>query len=257
MAVFFYIRGWESVLLMNELADITVIPGKSVEAGKPYRDWVLLHIELRERSSERRRRLVERDDHGEQLFAHEVWWPVVGSFEHLHPEYEVNDYRDGSRFLDFAYIRSPFRISIEIDGYGTHQRNASRRTFGDDRFRQNQLVLDGWTVVRFSYDDVREKPRQCQQFIQQLLGKLYGVGRINAMELQLSVNEREVLRWAQRLGRNSVFYPKQVEELLGISHSTSHKYLHQLLKLEPLEQASEGKRIRAYRLTSKAAKLYL
>lgn len=255
--MFFYFGEWESVRVMKELAEITVIPGKSAGAEKAYRVWVLMHTELRERSSERRRRLVERDDHGEQLFAYEIWWPVVGSFEHLHPEYEVNDYRDGSRFLDFAYIRPPYRISIEIDGYGTHQRNASRRTFGDDRFRQNQLVLDDWTVVRFSYDDVREKPRQCQQFIQQLLGKLYGFGRIDAMELQLSANERELLRWALRLSHESAFCPKQVEKLLGVSHSTSHKYLHQLMKLGLLEKASEGKRIRAYRLTTKAAKLHL
>lgn len=242
---------------MEELAGITAITGKLGGVEKAYKEWVHSHTELRDRSSERRRRLMERDDHGEQLFAYEVWWPVVGSFEHLHPEYEVNDYRDGSRFLDFAYIRPPYRISIEIDGYGTHQRNASRRTFGDDRFRQNQLVLDDWTIVRFSYDDVREKPRQCQQFIQQLLGKLYGVGRVDAMELQLSVNERELLRWAQRLVHNAAFCPKQVEKLLEVSHSTSHKYLHRLLKLELLEQASEGKRVRAYRLTTKAAKLHL
>ncbi|MDQ0113929.1 DUF559 domain-containing protein [Paenibacillus harenae] len=148
--------------------------GKGSEVDQAYGKWIASHMEKRDMASERRRRLVERNDHGEHSFVRNVWWPVVGSLDDLHPEYEVNDYRDGSRFLDFVYIRGGERISIEIDGYGGHHRDASRRTFGDDRFRQNQLMLDGWKVIRFSYDDVVDKPRQCQQFIQQMLGKFYG-----------------------------------------------------------------------------------
>ncbi|CAM4014757.1 DNA-binding response regulator [Paenibacillus alkaliterrae] len=226
-------------------------------AERAYCEWLDLHKELREPTSERRSRLIERDDHGEQKFALKVWWQVVGSFEFLHPEYEVNDYRDGSRFLDFAYIRPPYRISIEIDGFRTHQRNASRRKFGDDRFRQNQLVLDDWIVIRFSFDDVIEKPRQCQQFIQQLLGKLYGIGRADSSNLKLTLKEREIIRWAQRRGQEAAFNPKEVEVLLVVSHCTALKYLHQLLQQELLEQASGEKRIRTYRITTKAAQMYL
>ncbi|NIK78613.1 DNA-binding MarR family transcriptional regulator [Paenibacillus castaneae] len=231
--------------------------GRSGVFDKVYSDWILEHSELRESLSERRRRLVERDDHGERLFALSIWLPVAGNFEFLHPEYEVNDYRDGSRFLDFAYIRPPFRISIEIDGYGTHQRNASRRVFGDDRFRQNQLVLDGWTIVRFSYDDVRERPRQCQQFLQQLLGKLYGLGRTDPLELQLLASERELIRWACRSGHAAPFSPKEAQKQLGVSHFTAHKYLNKLLKMQLIEQASGGQRIRSYRLTTKATALHV
>ncbi|WP_083676527.1 DNA-binding response regulator [Paenibacillus sp. FSL H8-0548] len=222
-----------------------------------YKNWIITHIELREADSERRRRLVDRDDHGEQLFATLIWWPILGSFEHLHPEYEVNDYRDGSRFLDFTYIRSPHQISIEIDGYGPHQKHASRRKFSDDRFRQNQLILDDWIVVRFSYDDIRERPRQCQQFIQQLLGKLYGIGRVDALELQLSATARELLRWAKRLEREATFGPKDVEKQLRISHCTALKYLQLLLQHKLIEQASGKQRIRSYRLTALAARTVL
>ncbi|MBD2872336.1 DNA-binding response regulator [Paenibacillus sp. IB182493] len=214
-------------------------------------------MERRVANSECRRRLEERDDHGERLFAMDVWWPVVGSFDDLHPEYEVNDYRDGSRFLDFAYLRPPYRISIEIDGFGTHQRNASRRSFGDDRFRQNQLVLDGWTVVRFAFDDVREKPRQCQQFLQQLLGKLYGLGGSEGLQLKLALRERELLRWAQRRGPLFAFGPKDATALLAVSRCTALKTLYALLDKGLLEQASGGQRLFTYRLTSKAAGLIL
>jgi len=246
-------------LVVDRMALVGVDAGvadKLSTAERAYREWILKHRELREPTSERRRRLVERDDHGEQLFAIDIWWQVLGSFEHLHPEYEVNDYRDGSRFLDFAYIRHPFRISIEIDGFGPHQKNASRRRFSDDRFRQNQLVLDNWIVVRFSYDDLRERPRQCQQYIQQLLGKLYGLGRADALHLQLPSSARELLRWAQRRESVAAFSPKDVEKMLGVSHCTALKYLKQLFQQGLVEQASGGKRIRTYRLTSTVTQLH-
>jgi len=226
-------------------------------AKQAYKEWIEKHVELRDVASERRSRLKERDDHSEQLFASYIWWPVLGSFDYLHPEYEVNDYRDGSRYLDFAYIRPPHRISIEIDGFGPHQKHASRRKFSDDRFRQNQLVLDNWIVVRFSYDDIGERPRQCQQFLQQLLGKLYGLSNAETLELQLNAPYRELLRWGQRRGRGSAFSPKDVEKLLGVSHCTALKYLQHLLQQGLLEQASGSKRIRTYRLTAKVARLHI
>ncbi|MGO4185559.1 DNA-binding response regulator [Paenibacillus sp. TAF43_2] len=222
-----------------------------------YTRWIAMHTELRKTTSERRRRLEERDDHGEQLFAIHIWWPVLGSFDYLHPEYEINDYRDGSRFLDFAYVRPPYRISIEIDGYGPHHKQASRRKFSDDRFRQNQLVLDNWIVVRFSYDDIGERPRQCQQFLQQLLGKLYGLESSEKLALPLPASYRELLRWGQQRERESTFTPKEVQHLLGVSHCTARKYLQHLLQQGLLEQASGHKRIRTYRISSKVAQLII
>lgn len=66
-------------------------------------------------AGERRGRLRE---HGypERRLPENVRWPAVGSFEHLHAEYGVADFRDGSRFPDFAYIRMPHKICVEADG---------------------------------------------------------------------------------------------------------------------------------------------
>jgi hypothetical protein len=222
-----------------------------------YSKWIELHIGRRDVDSERRRRLVERNDHGENSFIKSVWWPVVGKLDELHPEYEVNDYRDGSRFLDFAYIRGDYRISIEIDGYNTHQRHASRRTFGDDRFRQNQLVLDEWKVIRFSYDDIVDKPRQCQQFIQQLLGKLYGVGRQPVEELDLPTSTCELLRWAIKQGPGFMFSPMEARLRVRRDRNTVYLYLNSLRSHGYIEPVSGQHRIRSYRLTDKALKLHL
>ncbi|WP_139992863.1 DNA-binding response regulator [Paenibacillus paridis] len=226
-------------------------------AETAYTQWISKHTELRASDSERRRRLIERDDHSEKQFAIRVWWPVLGSFEHLHPEYEVDDYRDGSRFLDFTYVRPPHRISIEIDGYGPHHKHASRRKFSDDRFRQNQLILDGWIVVRFSYDDLQDRPKQCQQFIQQLLGKLYGIGREDAYDVQLPTKMLELLRWASRRNNETSFRPKDVEQQLRFSRCSTLQYLKALVEHGLLRKASGEQRIRTYQLTPKASRLHL
>ncbi len=137
-----------------------------------YEEWMRGH--LADATGERLRRLAELERHAEKQFLKQVWWPMYRSFEGLIPEYEVKDFRDGERYLDFAYIRGSYKICIEIDGYGPHWKQASRRQFGDHLMRQLYLTIDGWIVIRFSYDYIVDMPRQCQQALQQLIGKLYG-----------------------------------------------------------------------------------
>lgn len=40
------------------------------------------------RTGERRGRLERGHRHAESLFLKNVWWPLRGNLEHLHPEYE-------------------------------------------------------------------------------------------------------------------------------------------------------------------------
>lgn len=50
---------------------------------------------------------------------------------------------------DFAYPEQ--RLAIELDGIAYH---TDPETFRYDRQRQNRMVLQGWTVLRFTYWDV-------------------------------------------------------------------------------------------------------
>lgn len=143
-------------------------------------------------TKEERASFHSRHDPMGKLFLEQVWWPIFGNFDYLYAEYEVDDYKDGTRYLDFAYIRPPFRINIDLDGFKTHYKDISRWQFTDNNRRQNHIVLDGWKVFRFSYDDVKDNPRQCQQFIQQIIGRFYGNGPIP----HLSYIEREIIRIA-------------------------------------------------------------
>lgn len=198
---------------------------------------------LQARNGERLRRLQEGHNQAEMLFLKQVWWPLFYNFRYLHPEYEVNDFKDGTRYLDFAYIRPAIRICLEVDGYGPHLKNISRWQFSDSLERQNQLVIDGWTVIRFSYDQVKEKPRRCQQIIQQLIGRWLGD---ELDQTSLSFREKEVLRLAIRKGAE--ISPIEVQNYLKLSDKTIKKVLSQLVYKKMLIPASGIKRVRSYRL---------
>lgn len=133
-----------------------------------------IHRHIQVRSGERVRRLQKGQGHAEKLFLEHVWWPAFGHFDHLHPEYEITDFKDGFRYLDFAYIRPGVQLAIEIEGYGPHLRDISREQFSDQCRRQNDLIIDGWKVLRYSYDDIREMPRFCQQKLHQFMGRWLG-----------------------------------------------------------------------------------
>lgn len=202
-----------------------------------------LNSHLQRRTGERLRRLEEGHSHAEILFLKQVWWPSFYHFRYLHPEYEVQDFKDGKRYLDFAYIRPAVRICLEIDGYGPHLKNISRWQFSDSLERQNQLVIDGWTVIRFSYDQIKENPRRCQQIVQQVIGRWLG----DEMDLtSFSIIEKEVLRLAIRKG--DAIFPIEVVNYLKLSRKTAGKVLKQLVDKNMLLPDSGVKRIRSYRL---------
>ncbi|MGQ0431745.1 MAG: endonuclease domain-containing protein, partial [Microthrixaceae bacterium] len=55
--------------------------------------------------------------------------------------------------IDAAY--PDHKIALEVDGYGAH---SSPYAFQRDRTRQNRLVALGWTVLRFTWADVVDRP---------------------------------------------------------------------------------------------------
>jgi very-short-patch-repair endonuclease len=55
--------------------------------------------------------------------------------------------------LDVAVVEH--RLAIEVDGWAWHS-DIDRFTY--DRHRQNALVLEGWTVLRFTWHDLTARP---------------------------------------------------------------------------------------------------
>lgn len=55
--------------------------------------------------------------------------------------------------IDFAHV--DLGIAIEVDGRAFH---SDRRSFERDRARQNDLVLRGWLVLRFTWEQITTRP---------------------------------------------------------------------------------------------------
>jgi len=197
---------------------------------------------LRTRTAKSRAALEKGHGHGERLFLRNVWWPAFGTFEHLHPQYEVRDFADGVRSLDFAYLRPPFRICIEVDGYAHHVEKVTRARFADNDLRQDHLVADFWVVLRFSYDDVKDNPTRCRQTLLGVFGRLF---RDRAPNVVLTPNEKELVRLAARCVRPIT--PSEAAESLRVCDKTARAALKSLVEKRLLRPAGTGKeRIRFY-----------
>jgi DNA-binding CsgD family transcriptional regulator len=137
------------------------------------------------------------------------------------------------------------KIAIEIDGYGPHFSNVSRWQFADNLLRQNHLVLDGWRILRFSYDDIAEKPRRCQQLIQQCMG-IWFHDTTALPSLSLSAKEQQLVRLLVQ--RQSEVTPVETAEQLGVSGRHARTLLQRLTRARVLVPASGSRRIRTYKL---------
>jgi hypothetical protein len=202
------------------------------------------------RQGEQLRRLIEGHKHGEKMLLENVWWPAFQNFDDLYPEYEVSDFKDGTRYLDYAFLVGNIMLNIEVDGFNSHAKSISRSKFSDNLMRQNHLILDGWKVIRFSYDDVVERPRMCQQILQQFMGRWIS-GRKNDQISALSAEERDILRLGLR--RSGKLYTAEVCHHLTIGEKKARKLLHGLLDvglLLPPGDRTTRIRIRYYRLSS-------
>lgn len=208
-----------------------------------YESWLEMH--LKKRKGESKRRLEQGHAHAEKLFLEKVWYPAFHELDGLYPEYEVDDFRDGIRFLDFAYLKAGLRLAIEIDGFRTHSTEVTRWQFSDSLMRQNHLVLDGWKILRFSYDDLKEKPRMCQQLLQQFMGRsLHGKKKESSAEEFLQL---EILKHASLLKYH--IRPSDVIGLLKIKKREAQKLLHSMVSKQMLLPAGNGTiRIRCYKI---------
>lgn len=209
--------------------------------NQQYEEWIITQI--REERDPRRRELLEKGlGHGTIEFLRSVWFPAVGNFDHLYPEWEVRDFNNGYRYLDLAYRPGGAKGGIEIQGYGPHARDLDVKRFKDLCMRHCLLALDGWIFLPIAYLSIKEEPKQCQQLVLSFIGKFISTD----VSTNLSCLEAETLRFARRLLRP--FSPLELAEHLRITDRYTRKILHHLVELQLLFVASGKKRYRTYQL---------
>ncbi|XEC96210.1 hypothetical protein AB6A23_06590 [Paenibacillus tarimensis] len=218
-----------------------------MEFEEAHASFIQHHLRLR--SGERKGRLERGHGHGEILFARNVWWPIKGSFDDLHPEYEVLDWRGRSYFADFVFSPKYWRLLIEVKGYEAHVTGMDRKKYCNELNRELFLQVMGFRLVSFAYDDVAHRPEQCIHLLRSLLSRYEP--KEKGFE-RTFFEENEVLRLAIILVRP--IRPIDVAEHFGVNHRTAVNLLQRLCEKGWLQPVECGKRTKviSYRLVQSA-----
>lgn len=194
-----------------------------------------LRHHLESRSGERRDRLERGHGHGEKTFLEKIWWPLMGNFDNLHPEYEVLDWRGYSYFTDFAELLNPWRYIYEVKGFGSHVKDMDRTKFCNELCREAFLQAMGFQVVSFAYDDVVNRPQLCITLLKMIHSRHQPTSTpVTRSELV----EKELLRLAISLARP--IRPKDVQNHMKVNHRTAIHYLNKLNELGWISPITTG-----------------
>ncbi|MDC3418182.1 transcriptional regulator [Aquibacillus salsiterrae] len=206
-----------------------------------FNDWLQKNISAE--TNHRRREILEKGlGHGTIEFLRLIWFPTVGNFDHLYPEWEVRDFNNGYRYLDLAYMPGGAKGGIEIQGYGPHARDLDVRRFKDLCWRHSLLALDGWTLLPIAYLSIKDEPKQCQQLILAFIGKFISGPAPSC----LTWVETEIIRFARRLLRPIT--PREVADHLNVSDRQARRLLHKMVDSQFLKEESGNERVRKYSL---------
>jgi hypothetical protein len=187
--------------------------------------WMREH--LRRRNGERLDALKRGHGYGNRLFVEGIWWPLVGHFHGLHPEYEVMDWRRRSYFVDFMWIVGAVRVVFEIMDFGSH--GTDRSKYRMDLNRGLFLQTQDCTVFYISLDELKENPAFIFSALRNILSPYLSVGSgtNRTVERLHSKIERDLMRSAIR--HNRVLRPAEAAKELELHTMTVIKYCRKLV----------------------------
>jgi superfamily II DNA or RNA helicase len=98
-----------------------------------------------------------RED-SERLFVEEFLFNILNNeaLKSVIPQYPFIDSEGHCRHIDFATVGADYKIAFEVNGETYHGEGiipADR--FDDNLFRQNEILFHGWTLIRFSYNQLK------------------------------------------------------------------------------------------------------
>jgi hypothetical protein len=202
-----------------------------------------LQHHLNRRTGERKGRLLRGHNYAEKLLLQNVWWPLFGSLDDLHPEYEIYDWNRKSKFLDFAFLPPFGRFGLECDGFQSHVKDMDREQFNYALNRDTFLTGMGWRMLHFSFDDIQHRPEVCRMLLQLAIGPYL----LRNPSIRPTIfAEKEVLRLAWNLGKP--IRPKDVSDYFQVNFRTARKWLLSLVDKELLDPIDNGRDTRYYQL---------
>lgn len=177
------------------------------------------------------------------MFLDEIWWPLTGHLNGLHPEYEVMDWRGRSYFVDFMWILGRHRFVFEIMDYGSHGKDRSK--YRMDLNRALYLQSQECHVIAISFDEMKENPLFLQAMLQTILAPYFASAEKNGTILHKFANiERQLMRLAIR--HNRMVSPSAAAKELELHKQTIIKYCRQLVDKGKLRAVPAGKSGKIY-----------
>lgn len=178
-------------------------------------------------------------------------WTVLGSFEGIILEYEFIGANGERNYIDVYY--EPLAIGFECEGFVPHAETITRRRFSYEKRRVRRKAKLRIVYYPFSKDELDHEPEMCRQDLREIIGIHTSVAGSRAME-QLSVYEREVLRYALRLMR-----PLKLEDVkycLGCKYARARKVIDQLESKNMLKAIGSGtERFHEYEMLPKGKEI--
>ncbi|MBD2868942.1 endonuclease domain-containing protein [Paenibacillus arenilitoris] len=213
---------------------------------------LLRFIEAFERESAVSGSFRNKLDKSALTFLELVWGPAFDhNYDGLRAEHPFVDHKGGRRFADFVYVRHGMRLVVEVDGFTTHARDLSPGEFNDHLRRQNDLVLTGWIVLRFSAWQVANQPQACMSQLKQAIGHWWSITQAghNAEASNVwDIRKRLLVQMAIR--RDGMLKPGEVAREFQISNRTAIDWLQRFERDGVLRGDSSGQRITSYLLTT-------
>lgn len=198
--------------------------------------WLDKHI--KRRKGERLDALKRGHGYGNRLFIEQVWWPLAGHFQGLHPEYEVKDWRGRSYFVDLLWEVGASRIAFEIMDFGSHGTDRSKYRMDLNRglFLQSQEC----TLLFISLDELKENPSFILSALRSILYPYLSAGMSahRSAERTYSKIECDLMRSAIRQHR--VLRPADAARELELHTMTVIKYCRMLVDKGKFRPVARG-----------------
>lgn len=94
----------------------------------------------------------------ERLFIDDFLYPLLGPrISAVEPQRPFIDSTGRARRIDFAVYRDDARLALEVNGETYHAEGIiPDAQFDDNLFRQNEILMAGWRLLRYSYNQLKE-----------------------------------------------------------------------------------------------------
>ncbi|WP_227013663.1 hypothetical protein [Paenibacillus psychroresistens] len=212
---------------------------------------VFLEAQRRSATGQRLEQL-NKDLTGEKKLLKEVIWPVLKSFDGLIMEYELISSTGVKIYVDVFY--EPLGIAFECEGFVVHAEKITRDRFIFERMRIRTIAMYGYKYIPFGWDELDKRAEACRRSVYELIGRFSSTAG-SALN-DLTVSEREVLRYALRLNR-----PLRLKDAcycLQLRVTATRYVLIKLVEKKLIKPHNSGtKRIHEYTLEENAKRYML